>query len=77
MLLLIEGGRMQEFYFCFLLCLEPADNNGLCVEKQPRASVGIVAANSEVRNERSGLQTLCARADCEYDRGLTARADEV
>ena len=51
--------------------------------KQPWASAGIVAAKewSEARpvpqgGKRSGLQTLCARADCEYDRGLTVRADE-
>jgi ribosomal protein S14 len=36
---------------------------------------------SEVRpvpqgGKRSGLQTLCARADCEYDRGRGLEGDE-
>ena len=29
-----------------------------------------------MRHERSGLQTLCARADCEYDRGRGLEGDE-
>lgn len=35
-----------------------------------------MAANNGERHERSGLQTLCAGADCEYDRGRGLEGDE-